>query len=756
MAKKSDCGSPSPLLVLLLALAAGPATAGLYGQSDDVVLLDTSTVHAHLLNSNSAWFVELYASWCGHCINFAPTWKALAQDIKDWRPAVYLAAMDCAEPENVQTCSGLGVTGFPTVQYYKAFAQSTREGRRILAPHGDVQDNVRILRHMIINYLEKNEDTWPSACPPLEPASATEVQEFFGNNIEQYLALIFEDNESYLGREVTMDMLQYENIVVRRVLGSNQELVRQYQVKSLPSLYVLSRNGSFSNILLSRNERSLYTSFLQTLPGVVQGLFTIIGPPNTDMNPEQLSDMWKHADKNKVYMADLESGLHYSLRVEVSKFSTLAGDKLTALRKYVTVLAKFFPARPYLKNLLQSLDNWLRSRANTQISYSDFRNMVDNNEQVPDAVLTSDVTWVGCQGSKSWLRGFPCSVWTLFHVLTVQAAYNDQYQLKETYPLEVLDALRGYVQHFFGCAECAVHFENMAKETMTLVSSMNEAILWLWSRHNQVNYRLAGAPSEDPQFPKRQWPSFDMCPTCRNMVRRRSTWIEGSILDFLKAHFCLQNIATDYLVPEVELLERQRRARRQRRKKRETSKERNTKEEKDTLENNRVEIPTHGLESHRPSNIQKPSIIWMSSRINDQYEDIVDLDSFVEQQYESKTLKDLTRRRKHKTGRRETLVFTMEEDQQLDLDYAVAQESLQKKGMDSRYLIGVLLEEVGKDGDTPARRRWFRLLGVGFSHLDISLCVILYFLSIMCLFGMYMYFSMKMRCRKGRAGFPKL
>nr|XP_033772978.1 sulfhydryl oxidase 1 isoform X2 [Geotrypetes seraphini] len=662
--------------------------------------------------------------------------------------------MDCAEPANVQTCSEQGVTGFPTVQYYKAFAQNTREGKRISAPHGDVQDNVWILRHMIINYLEKNEGTWPSACPPLEPASATEVQEFFENNNEHYLALIFEDDKSYLGREVTMDMLQYENIVVRRVLRNNQALIRQYQVNSLPSLCVLYRNGSFSQILLSRNDRSSYTSILQTLPGVVHSLFTLIGSPNTDMNQEQLSDMWKNADKRKVYMADLESGLHYSLRVEVSKFTILSGDILTALRKYVTVLAKFFPARQCVKNLLQSLDSWLRSRDITKIPYSDFRNMVDNNEQIPDAVLADDLTWVGCQGSKSWFRGFPCSMWIIFHVMTVQAAYNDQYKLKETYPLEVLDAMRGYVHHIFGCAECAAHFENMAKETMPLVSTTNEAILWLWSRHNQVNHRLAGVPSEDPQFPKRQWPSYDICPNCRSMVRRRSFWTESSILDFLKVHYSLQNIFTDYLVPEVELLEKQSKGRRQRRLRRETGKERNTKEEKEALENNRIEIPTNGLESHGPSNIQKPSIIWMSSRTNDQDEDIVDLDSFVEQQYKSKSLKALSGRRKHKSGRRETLGLTMEEDQQLDLDYAEAEESL--KGVDSRYLIGVHLEEIGKDGDAPVKRRWFRLLGVGFSHLDISLCLILYLLSIMCLLGMYMYFGMKMPCRKRHVGDPSL
>jgi hypothetical protein len=44
-------------------------------------------------------------------------------------------------------------------------------------------------------------------------------------------------------------------------------------------------------------------------------------------------------------MADLESALHYILRVEVGKFSVLEGQRLMALKKFVAVLAKVSRAR---------------------------------------------------------------------------------------------------------------------------------------------------------------------------------------------------------------------------------------------------------------------------------------------------------------------------------------------------------------------------------------------------------------------------
>lgn len=42
--------------------------------------------------------------------------------------------------------------------------------------------------------------------------------------------------------------------------------------------------------------------------------------------------------------------------------------------------------------------------------------------QISGIFLTRKVQWVGCQGSRPELRGYSCSLWKLFHTLTVQAA----------------------------------------------------------------------------------------------------------------------------------------------------------------------------------------------------------------------------------------------------------------------------------------------------------------------------------------------
>lgn len=44
--------------------------------------------------------------------------------------------------------------------------------------------------------------------------------------------------------------------------------------------------------------------------------------------------------------------------------------------------------------------------------------------------------------------------------------------------------------------------------------SKDEAILWLWAAHNEVNERLSNDNTDDPSFPKMQFPSAVSCPQC--------------------------------------------------------------------------------------------------------------------------------------------------------------------------------------------------------------------------------------------------
>ncbi|KAJ0065077.1 hypothetical protein NL108_005546, partial [Boleophthalmus pectinirostris] len=443
-----------------------------------------------------------------------------------WKPAVDLSAIDCADESNRKVCTDYGIRGYPTlkVSLHKTYTCSHRD--------------VRGLRQAIIDKLEKHEEPWPPACPPLEPTSKAEIDSFFETNNVQHLALIFEDSKSYIGREVTLDLLQFENIAVRRVLNTEEALVSELGVTDFPSCYLYYPGGNYTRLKVKFQARTFYSYALQRLPGVERSGKP--APNKNDIRTNNTDEPWRHFNASRVYMADLESVLHYSLRVEVSAFPLIRRKELNSLKKYISVLAKYFPGRPVLMNSLKYIDSWLQNQYGNEVSYDAFRAALDNIAQAPDTALPEGVRWVGCQGSQPHFRGYPCGVWTLFHVLTVQALNSGTSDR-----LEVLTAMREYVRAFFGCRECAQHFESMAQESLYDVTTSSSAVLWLWSRHNHVNNRLAGALSEDPYFPKIQWPSPEMCPRCHTVeLNGDHKWDLDQVLSFLKSYFSSGSILT--------------------------------------------------------------------------------------------------------------------------------------------------------------------------------------------------------------------
>lgn len=103
-------------------------------------------------------------------------------------------------------------------------------------------------------------------------------------------------------------------------------------------------------------------------------------------------------------------------------------------------------------------------------------------------------------------RTFTCGLWTLFHSMTV----NVRYKGCKLRPSQVAIAIRSFVEHFFGCEECADHFlEANPPDVMSTLQDMDHdggaaSILWLWEMHNAVNDRTE----------KALWPTSRVCKTC--------------------------------------------------------------------------------------------------------------------------------------------------------------------------------------------------------------------------------------------------
>ncbi|XP_027587526.2 sulfhydryl oxidase 2 isoform X1 [Pipra filicauda] len=542
---------PLPLLlpVLLPVLLAAAAAARLYRPGHDpLTVLTAGSVRPALLNSSTAWVVQFYSSSCGHCIAFAPTWRALAGDVKDWEPAIRLGVLDCGEEENYESCKEYGIHFYPTFRYFKAFTKQFTTGENYQA---GADREPQTVRQKMIDFLQNHsQEVRPPACPPLDPVWSSDITSLFDKNSHHYTAIVFESNSSYLGREVILDLSQYENLVVRRALNSDKAFLEKLGVPSVPSCYLIHPNGSHGLINNLKPLRSFFSSYLKSLPGVRKKLLLPLQlPAQEDKEEGTETKVWKEFDKSKLYMADLESGLHFLLRVELATHKTLEGAELKTFKDFVTISAKLFPGRQPVVKLLETLQEWLVSLPLDKIPYDAILDLVNNKMRISGISLTKKVQWVGCQGSRPELRGYSCSLWKLFHTLTVQAALRPKALINtglEDNPQVVLQVMRRYIQHFFGCKACAQHFEEMAKESMDSVKTLDRAVLWLWEKHNVVNNRLAGDLTEDPKFPKVQWPTPDICPACHEEIKGLHSWNEEQVLQFLKSHYNSDNILYKY------------------------------------------------------------------------------------------------------------------------------------------------------------------------------------------------------------------
>uniref|UniRef100_A0A3P9D112 Sulfhydryl oxidase n=1 Tax=Maylandia zebra TaxID=106582 RepID=A0A3P9D112_9CICH len=496
----------------------------LYTEEDPLVILSSDSLKSAVTNSSSAWLIQFFSSWCGHCIQYSSTWKALAQDVKDWQDAISVGVLDCAQEENFDVCKDYSIKFYPTFkvrQHVPAAGVYTAAG---------ADRSIPSVRQLMVNVLQNHTNLdRPKHCPPLEPYRYLDLN-LDRVGVYHYTAILVEEPDSYVGREVILDLLQYLGVQVKRALSSDRPLVDALKLTAFPAIYLLHPNGTHAHLHSEKPLRFFFSSLLRTLPGVQRRLKSM-------------------GALSKVYTADLETALHYLLRVELATHNTLEGEELKIFKDLVTLVAKLYPGGGSVVKLMETLSDWLLSMPLQRIPYQAVLDLVDNKMRISGVFLGAELRWVGCQGSRAGLRGYPCSLWTLFHVLTVQHDANPT-ALDNTgaEAAPVLQMMRRYIRTFFGCRECGRHFEQAAAVGMDNVQNREQQILWLWQQHNRGNMRLAGSLSDDPLFPKAPWPSPSLCASCHEEKNGVHVWNQDNVLRFLRQHYAASNLSPEYSV----------------------------------------------------------------------------------------------------------------------------------------------------------------------------------------------------------------
>lgn len=517
-------------------------TQGLYDDSDDVLYLTATNFKPVIYGQKYSTLVEFYNSYCGFCRRYAPTWKTFAKEVVGWSETVRVGAIDCATDENADICREFEIMSYPTLRY---FSPGYEDGEKKIGTEFERLEGDE-LRHLLIKFIaeETNKtDKWPK----LEPIKEVEINNLYQQLDDQtkFMFLINASKDSLIPSEVILDLHSSKNILVRRIVGKT----------SGPSIsvIVIDQNNSLIPLNLEANTRTaIYTAIKDfcrvkyvflTKATTTNSLIESSSSTETSIQvyklPESISLNLKSM-MGRSFQADIEQAVKFSIFHEIPSHSTISGEKFIALQKYLEIVSRYAPLGDNGHKFLKELRDYVLND-NSDLNGAKF--LVKANEvQAKYKPVFSSKNWISCHSNVDGLRRFPCSLWMLFHFLTVQSAESEQ----STDPLEVLHAVYGYVKYFFGCRQCSEHFQGMAKKNKIWnVTSKDNAVLWLWSAHNEVNGRLAGDITEDPAHPKIMYPSTDMCQDCRKETStdKNIDWDKTEVLMYMKRVHSMENVS---------------------------------------------------------------------------------------------------------------------------------------------------------------------------------------------------------------------
>ncbi|XP_017073412.2 sulfhydryl oxidase 1-like [Drosophila eugracilis] len=512
--------------------------ASLYSDTDNVIMLDIGSLRPALdLNNNK--LVQFLNSFCGDCHRFAPIFKTLSRDLYKWRRILRIYGVDCAQERNAELCRDFNIRQTPSLRF---FGPDTQKNLEYLGSPIQSQDP-KFIKAALADLVSQNDyGTGQPNFKPVKPSDSAKTLFLDYQSSEspvQYIALVLQPNDSKIGRDTLLELLPYKEVAVR-IVGDAQLFSNFGLEPSNQKLAIIDRSGKAQLLSPSLETYEAYATsvgdFLKSLNFKPDPPLPIPVASNfTEFLDQQHQAILDEVLKPpfKVYRADLEQAIDKLLHIELRKWPVLEGTNLIALKTIITVLNYLNPLNKDGKLLLSDLHNSLDPKLS--IKGAEFGELVDSLEK--GRKVFKGRRYVGCIGSRPLLRGFTCSMWTLFHYLTVQSAKPPNYFS----PGSILNTIYGFAKYFFGCTDCSEHFQQMAvRRNMSAVNTYDEEILWLWAAHNEVNQRIAGDTTEDPKFPKIQFPNAENCPTCRDA---NSQWRTDEVLKYLKNLYDIKNVS---------------------------------------------------------------------------------------------------------------------------------------------------------------------------------------------------------------------
>lgn len=249
------------------------------------------------------------------------------------------------------------------------------------------------------------------------------------------------------------------------------------------------------------------------------------GEGNKNSHDEELEIQYLiHQDpigSKRIFSIDLLKGISYMLTHEVKIKGDLSPIEFNTIRNLLTILKKYLPLDkwdPLVSNFIIDLRTRLdtgRDRYEKDgVKAQEMRDLLELAGADEVRLKYSRENWITCYESDRNRKGYTCSLWALFHSLTV-GEYSKAAPVRSK-PTLVLYTMRDYITKFLGCTVCSSNFEKETESLATSLNYRNSSVLWLWNTHNLVNQRLNNERASEYRKPLSEiiYPTPSKCASC--------------------------------------------------------------------------------------------------------------------------------------------------------------------------------------------------------------------------------------------------
>ncbi|KAI1718933.1 erv1 / alr family domain-containing protein [Ditylenchus destructor] len=526
------------LLFLLLTFSFADANEkSLYNEGDNVLELDVNTFNSTIYNKPTAFLVEFYSSWCGHCIDYAPHFVKFATLVKHWKSIVVVGVVNCADEMNAPVCREHEIDAFPTLRYFKVNSKDKKDSVKFAGEKKDMA----LLSSTVAGYAkedfdEKHPMTWPRLQLAPDRSSLSEL--WAGTNPNAvFLCVVVENLPTNYGYSM---MINYANEIRAKIVVvlPTHPIAAQFGGVQVPALHIFKRQNPELPVY-SSNTAITWIDMKEELDSLL-AKEPLRETQSHDLNGSNKAQDWNQFE---VQYLDLTTAMRYMLTQEIPRKSSISGKELSALRDWIHLLRKYAPGSDPIRRLLYRLDEWLRSQTQ-DIPADTWLNKLEEFQGQLGQPIPANTSYMACRGSKPYLRGYTCGLWTFMHAVTVQA-YKAEKENTNFNPVnDVLEPIHQFIVQFLSCEICAKNFDKMTiNNDLSHANKPEDTVLWLWRAHNNVNKRLSGEASDDPKFPKQQFPPSSVCAECSSS----GVFDEQRTLQFLVSYY--SDIKTDGVMP---------------------------------------------------------------------------------------------------------------------------------------------------------------------------------------------------------------